>query len=75
MRSAKVRSLKAFIRTATLVDVGRIGDTFTVTPMNALPKPQGAFEPDIDREQTLKSPSAESLGRTIVQAFAAQDPT
>ena len=71
LSSAKVRSWKAFITTATLVDVGRTDDTFKVTPMNAMPKPQGAFEPDIHRVQMLQAPSAESLGRAIVQAFAA----
>ena len=40
MRAAKVRSWKAFITTAALVEVSRTNDTFTVTPMNALPKPR-----------------------------------
>jgi hypothetical protein len=75
LKSAGVGSWQAFITTATQVDVGRTNETFTVTPMKALPKPQGAFAPDLAGEMELRSPSAVTLGRVILRAFAVSDPS
>lgn len=69
MRSAKLRSWKAFTATATLVDVHRTDLDFTVTPMAPPAGPQEGFEPDVDRERMLQEPTADSLGTAIVQAF------
>ncbi|KGN32183.1 hypothetical protein N802_11025 [Knoellia sinensis KCTC 19936] len=73
--AAKVRSWRAFVTTATLVVVDRANQTFSVSPMKALPKPRGAFEPVLDNETKLRSPSAESLGGAILQAFDAVEHT
>jgi hypothetical protein len=74
IRAAKVRSWRAFISNTTTVDVARTEDTFKVTPMRAMPKPYGAFEPDLDGEFELDSPTPEDLGRAIVRAFMAATP-
>ena len=74
IRAAKVGSWRAFISKTALVQVERTTVTFRVTPMNALPKPHGAFEPDLAQEKALASPSPEDLGRAILQAFKSAIP-
>jgi hypothetical protein len=71
IRAAKVRSWRAFISNATTVDVERTNDSFKVTPMKAMSKPRGGFEPDLSQELGLDSPTPEDLGRAILQAFTA----
>lgn len=75
LKSAGIGSWRAFITRAKQVDVGRTNETFTVTPMKALPKPQGAFAPDLAGVKELRSPSAETLGRAILEAFATSGPS
>ena len=72
--AAKVRSWRAFISNTRLVELGRTGDVFKVTPNLAMVKPHGAFEPVPDGQLSLSSPSPEDLGRAILYAFAAATP-
>ena len=74
IRAANVRSWRAFISNTTTVDVERTDNTLKVTPMKAMSKPHGAFEPDLTQEMRLDSPTPEDLGRAILQAFKAATP-
>ncbi len=70
-RLAGVRSWRAFVSVASLVEVERGADgVVTVMPMRPMPKPIGAFEGDGDRAVRLPTPSAEQLGNAVLRAFA-----
>ncbi|WP_182376967.1 hypothetical protein [Nocardioides sp. WS12] len=73
LKSANVRSWRTFITSAVQVDVSRANQSFTITPMMAISKPQGASVPDPSAESELLSPSALDLGRALLQAFASKD--
>lgn len=73
LRSANAASWRSFITSAHQVDVSRTDQTFTITPMVAVSKPQGAAVPDAVGETELLSPSPLGLGRAIVRAFASSE--
>jgi hypothetical protein len=71
LRAARVRSWRAFVSTADLVEVSRAGGSVSVAPMRAMPEHRGAFETDLARVQRLTAPSSAELGNAVLRAFGA----
>lgn len=74
IRAAKVASWREFITNTAMVEVARAGDAFKVMPMTALARPQGAYEPAINEEIGLVSPTPEDLGLAVLRAFTTATP-
>jgi hypothetical protein len=73
LRLVKARSWRSFVSAASLVEVERLDDVVTIS--RPVPKPTGAFEPDMTRTERLDAPSATEIGHAVLRAFtAAPDP-
>jgi hypothetical protein len=71
LRPAKARSWRSFVSAASLVEAEQLDDVITISPMQPMPRPVGAFEPDMTRTERLDAPSATEIGQAVLRAFPA----